>query len=72
LTKNVLYVFLCYFMLIFQPAAGMHEINYGQFPHFEPLFPAAGLLSRTSKEVLGASKVLQRDFKGLAGVDSCG
>ncbi len=72
LTKNVLYVFLCYFMLIFQPAAGMHEINYGRFSHFEPLFSASGLLSRTSKEVLGASKVLQRDLKSLAGVDSCG
>ena len=71
LTKKAISVFLCYFMLIFQPAAGMRDINYSRFPHFEPLFPAAGLLSRTSKEVLGASKVLQRDFKSLDYVDSC-
>ena len=46
LTKNAISVFLCHFMLIFQPAAGMHEINYGQFPLFEPLFrPQASSLA---------------------------
>ena len=48
LTKNAISVFLCYFMLIFQPAAGIHEINYGRFPHFEPLFRPRGHLRGTS------------------------
>ena len=78
LTKNAISVFLCYFMLIFQPAAGMHEINYGQFPLFEPLFSASwhlcstsGMLRGATEAIRGASEVLQRDFKRLPDVDAC-
>ena len=65
-------------MLIFQLAEDMREINYGQFPLFEPLFSASwhrcstlGMLRGATEALRGASEVLKRDFKRLPEVDAC-
>ena len=60
LTKNAISVFLCYFMLIFQPAARMHYVNYSRFSLFERLSPASGHLQ-------GTSTALQTRFRGASG-----
>ena len=60
ITKNAISVFLCHFMLIFQPAAGMHDVNFGRFPLFEPLFPA-------SRHLCGTSEAFPRRFRSASG-----
>ena len=71
LTKNALLVFLCYFMLIFQPAAGMRDVNYVQLSLFEPLFSASWHFSGSFSALQRRFGALQRGFKGLADVYSC-
>ncbi len=46
-------------MLIFQPAARMHYVNYNRFSLVEPLFPASGHLQSTST-------ALQIRFRGFS------
>ena len=46
-------------MLIFQPAARMHYVNYNRFSVFEPLSPASGHFQSTST-------ALQIRFRGFS------
>ena len=65
LTKNAISVFLCNFMLIFQPAARMQDVNYGRFPHFEPLFRPQGTFGAPLPHLKGAADTLPRRFGEL-------
>ena len=69
--KNAISVFLCHFMLIFQPTASCIVVNHSRFPSFEPLFPASRLLCDASETLPKRFRELHRGFMGLTDVDAC-